>query len=276
MTYLQKNKRNNRHSKINQIIFVIVLIVILFFAGSQVRGVAQFLNGPINIVKSVVYSPFETFFNYLKSKDNLVDQNSALTEENKRLKIELLSLDSLKQENQSIKNILKYSNPERTSVVSKVINSNSFSPYDTLVIDVGENSVTVGDEVFYANVPIGKIFEVYRSSSVVKLYSFNSEKISVKILKPESIFDNAPTADIDPVITNQLSAEAIGISSGGFKISVPKDVLLNINDIITKDDYVIGQIGSIEFDSSNTFQNVYFNFPFRTSDIEFVEIIKSI
>lgn len=255
MNYLQKNKRQGQRSRMNQIILIVVLVAILFIFGSRVKGLVQIVDVPVNAVKNIIIKPFGTFFNYLKSKDSLSEQNAMLDETNKKLRIELLTIESLRKENEALKSALQYSPDRDDRSLAKVLNKPPFSPYDTFVIDLGNSSATVDAQIYYQNVPIGKILETYAKTSVVKLYSSSGEKIVVNIG------------------SNSEEVEAVGVSNGGFIIQIPKDILVEVGQTVTlSTGQVVGIIEAIEQESSNTFQKIYFNYPFDLKDIDWVEV----
>jgi len=253
-SYLQKNNRLNRKYRRNQILVVVVLLVMLFFGATHIRGLVNLVNVPISITKNAIASSFESIDGFFRSKNELLKNNSELEKENRRLKIELLTTEILREENRSLKRILEYNEVPNKRKVSKVLNEVILSPTDTLVIDLGKSEVYVGAEVFYLNVAIGIIEEVYKLSSLVRLYSSTDSSIPV-------------------LIASEHGVEAIGVGSGSFKISLPKDILIEEGYLVTHKGSVIGTVGATEVDSANnTFQNIYFNYPFKLSEIDWVEV----
>ncbi len=251
--YLQKNKNQPRRKKIKQTIFIIVLFLILIVAGSFVRGTVHFFNLPIIAVQKVIVQPINLLFHYFISKDRLADQNAILSEENKKLKIELLTVNSLREENEELKKIVGYNEKISKYTPAKVLNKPPVSPFDTFVIDITDDETKIGQKVYYESLPIGFIFEVYENSSVVKLYSSSSEKIPVNI--GEEI-KNVP---------------ARGINDGNFVIEIPKDITIEKGEMVTlSTGEIIGVVDGVLTENSNTFQNVYFKYPFSLNDINWV------
>ncbi|HMP67422.1 MAG TPA: rod shape-determining protein MreC [Candidatus Paceibacterota bacterium] len=258
MIYHQKNKNNKSNKKIRNFVIVIILIT-LFFVGQKFFDFVHLINLSINNFKTFVQDSVSPVGVYFKSKNDLISKNKQLIEDNKKLKISALMSDFYQQENSQLKSIIEYKDPNTQKVFARVVNSPRNSPQDTFVIDVGEEILNIGDKIFHLNVPIGFVDELYRNSSVVRLYSAKNQKIPVEIYSDDAI----------------ILSEAIGSSSGNFKMSIPKDISINVDDSVFFENHLIGQVGGIEFDSSNTFQNVYFVFPFSISEIKFVEIIKN-
>jgi cell shape-determining protein MreC len=251
--YLQKNKKQIVKNRFKQIAFVIILILVLFFSGSFIRGSVHFFNIPITFTEKIIIKPFSTFFNYLSSKDNLARENNILEEEIKKLNIEMLTVNSVRGENQDLKEILGYNKKISDYALAKVLNKPPVSPFDTLVIDIDQEKSVLNQKVYFSNLPVGYIFEIYKNSSIVKLYSSSDERVSV---------------NIGEIIKN---VEAKGVGSGTFRIEIPKDIGIKEGDIVSLvTGEVIGLVEGIEMESSNTFQNVYFKYPFVLKDMNWV------
>lgn len=146
-------------------------------------------------------------------------------------------------------------------VVAYVLAGPGLSPYDTLVIDVGEdNGIAVGNTVVYASAgAIGEVVEVSKSSSKVKLYSSPNEEHLVIIGK------------------NQISTKAIGRGMGNFEAKVPQETAVSLGDSVTslKGGLLLGTVSFIEEKSSLPFSRVLFRLPFNITEIHSVEVIIS-
>ncbi|HMO78779.1 MAG TPA: rod shape-determining protein MreC [Candidatus Paceibacterota bacterium] len=253
MTYLQKNKKNNYKK-----IIVPIIILIIIFAGSFLSRLVHYVNLPINNSFNYLTQKINPIFIYFKSKKDLVNQNNILFEENKKLKVESIAVEFFKSENQELKRILNYKESDSKHFLAKILNSIKKSPQDTFVIDVGQDVVSEKDTVYYLDIPIGFVESVYQNSSIARLYSSSGQKIQVEIRSEQDV----------------IKTEAIGMSSGNFKISIPKDIPVSPDSTIIFNGSVMGVVNNTEIDSSNTFQNIYFNFPFNISTINWVIVKK--
>jgi cell shape-determining protein MreC len=255
MTYRQKNKRKNKDRN-KQIIFVIVLLLVLLFLGGPIKGLVQAINIPISRVSDAAVVPFSGMTNYFKSKNALSEQNKFLSNENKTLKIELLTLESLQEENMRLKEILEYQTVPQNRSLGRVLNRPPFSPFDTLVVDLGENSNTfVGAKTFFNNVLIGEVEEIYTNSSIVRLYSSGDH------VSPVSIAGN--------------QVEARGSGSGNFEILIPQQVEITIGEPVFLGDKVIGVVAEIDPTTSDVFQTIYFSYPFKLQELDWIEVQKN-
>lgn len=248
MTYHRRNKK-----KINKTaVVIVVVLLILFFFGPSVKGVTNWISNPIIKTKNAVTSPFKASVEYFKFKQTLIDENENLKAENRKLKIENLTVGTLKEENDSLREILNYQENPQELFVSKVLSQPPFSPYDTFLIDISDNQTEIGSKVYYSNVVLGEIEEIYQKNAVVRLYSSANQNIFVNI--------------------SDQQVEASGIGGNGFVISLPKDIEINEGEVIYVGDTPIGQVDSIENDQTGAFQNIYFRYPFNINDIDFVQV----
>jgi cell shape-determining protein MreC len=212
------------------------------------------INNPVNTVKDFTVSPFNNLFTYFSSKKSLVEQNKELLSENKRLKIELLTLDSVKKENDKLKEVLEFNENSGEKVLAKVVNKPPNSPFDTFVVNTGDAKVEISNKVYHKNILIGEVEEIYSKNSLIRLYSSPDKNISVTIAGNQS--------------------NATGQSNGTFKISLPKDLEVSVGEPVLSSGKIIGTIGAIDVESSNTFQDIYFAYPFKLKEIDWVEIEK--
>lgn len=250
MTYHRRNKK-----KINKkIVAIIVVLLILFFFGSTIKGMIHVVATPVNATKNVLLSPFKSSIEYFKTKDSLIEENEELKNENRRLSIENLTVESLKKENSSLKDIVNYKDRSDDFIVAKVINQPPFSPYDTFVIDIDSDDIEVGQEVYSLGVLIGEVEEVYSGSAVIRLNSSPNKNIFVDLAGQQF--------------------EAVGIGGGGFSVSIPKDIEISDGETIFFNSTPLGKVDDIEDSHSGAFKKIYFRYPFNVNDVKFVQIYK--
>jgi cell shape-determining protein MreC len=164
------------------------------------------------------------------------------------------------QENTDLKDLLGRKSIYSKAVLASILVKPSFSPYDTLIVDIGTDAgVVVGDKVSAdGNIFIGRVSEVYANSSKVILYSSPDEKVLVL------------------VGSNNVLKEAVGIGGGNFKIELPREI-----DIKEGDDVVIpsispnifGIVEKVEYKEADSFQTVLFKSPINVLELKWVEIL---
>lgn len=230
--------------------FALLLINIFFFPYLNVFFLKM-------SVSSRNFLENQSIISYFKSKQSLQEKNTLLLEKNN----ELLALNAdrnvLQSENEILSEQLNI-NQNKNYLRANVLERPGFSPYDFLLIDEGgSRGVTVGLDVFYGNIVIGKVVEAYAKSAKVELYSSPGKEFGVL------------------VGNKKLPANAKGLGGGGFLIHLPKEIEMKEGDpVVFQDDptKVFGFISSISKETSDTFEQVYFTLPINIYEIKNVEI----
>ncbi len=198
----------------------IICVSLFYFRTSIWNGLAyvgQNVFRPVLILGNKISGTFETLGSYLLSKNFLYVENQALRSKLDLQAARILNYGTLFAENTALKEILGRKNENTPMITGAILAKPNQSPYDTLIIDLGEQQgLAPGDRVFaLGNVPIGRITEVYSHSAKVVLFSNAGEKTHVVIsLNP----DSAGGAD------ESLSMELVGRGGGNFEMTVPREL----------------------------------------------------
>ena len=201
-----------------------------------------------------------SFLQTFSSKYSIVEENELLREENSRLRTEILDRNLLKERIVMLEGLLGREHNEQR-IVANVLAGPPRSPYDTLIIDVGEDyGIVLDDRIVYAGSwEVGKIIEVYTHSSKLKLSSAPGEKISVHL----------GTTTV-PVI-------ALGRGMGNFEARVPRGTQISEGDeVITSDNLVLGTIRAVLQDDALPYIRVLFLTPFNITEMRTVEVLKGV
>ena len=170
-------------------------------------------------------------------------------------------IKELKKENMELKEMLGR-NSTSTVIMAYVLKKPPFSAYDSFILDVGsKEGIEKGDKVYaIGDVLLGEIVEVSGPYiSKAKLYSSYGEKYEVFI-----------GAD-------NIEATALGRGGGAFEITLPRDVKVAENDIITIPSLstsVFGIVKSVEARASKTLSTILFSQPLNIYQQKWVEIRK--
>ena len=203
----------------------------------------------------------DTFSSYI----SLVSSKKSFVKENERLRLELASfepslimLDSLRKENDTLRALLGRNTKERM-ILATVLSRPPFSPYDSLIIDIGStDGVAVGSMVYAStDILIGDISDVYSSTAKVNLFSSPGRRFPVLV---------GPSA---------IQVEAEGRGGGNFKVTLPSEVGVEKGDPVRfaqSKSNVVGIIEEIEIDSVDSLQEVLFKIPLSISEISYVEV----
>ncbi|MFZ3016057.1 MAG: rod shape-determining protein MreC, partial [Minisyncoccia bacterium] len=170
----------------------------------------------------------------------------------------MLNYNSVLDENIKIKEIMGRMKAGQMTLAG-ILSKPNQSPYDTLIIDTGEKEgVLVGQRVFaFGNIPIGRITDVFPSSSKVVLYSNPGEKTDV-VVSGKDIY-----------------LQAIGRGGGNFEMTLPRDFVLDLGTEIILPGitpYVLGTVATIISDPRDSFQKALLVSPVNIQEIKFVEV----
>jgi cell shape-determining protein MreC len=190
----------------------IFLLIFLLLAGlgvfSYFRGFFYFIGRPIWKTEKVISEGIDNSGYIFKSKSSVYKENDNLLRENADLKISMIDYQILKNENLALKELFNRTTENKNLILSNILTKPNYSPYDTLIIDIGSNlNISVGDIVYGGSTsPIGVIDAVYDKTSLVTLYS-NPGKVTQAMIEG----------------TN-TSVELVGRGGGNFEMTIPIDL----------------------------------------------------
>lgn len=261
MTYLKRTNVNAHRSRVTTL-FISAVIFLLFLIHYIFPGAYAGLFYPVTSFFWKSETGTLGFFGHMAqlvvSKYSLVKENERLTQEVASRDGSMLLLNSLKDENETLKTSLGRTG-KGNDILGVVLSRPPVSVYDTLVIDIGRSDgVDIGNKVYTdGDTLIGDIIEVYDHQSKVSLFSTPGREISVL------------------VGTSNVSAQAKGRGLGNFMINLPVEVGIQENDVILLSQirpHTFGIVEKILVDSSDSLQTILFKSPVNINSLRFVEV----
>lgn len=172
------------------LLFFVFLIIISFlltfsFATNLTKKIALSLSEvPLRLV-SLTFVPFRNFINFNKS----LTQNQLLRAENQSLKIRLMQLEGLEEENERLHKLLSFKEETKFSlVVSRVIAIDSSILRRSIIIDKGKrHGVEIGNPVISSEGVVGMVVEIGRSVSRVILLNDIDFSMAAKNKRSDAI-----------------------------------------------------------------------------------------
>lgn len=188
------------------LVFFLLLAVGGVFASTS--GALHFIGRPIWKVEQSILQGINDSGYILRTKSSIYKENENILKENTDLKIKMLDYTILKNENLKLKELFDRTPLTKDLILGNILTKPNFSPYDTIIIDIGDNSsVSIGDIVYSeSEVPIGEVSAVYGDTSLITLYSNPGELT-------EAVIDVSNT-----------SVELIGRGGGNFEMTIPVDL----------------------------------------------------
>lgn len=258
--YHLRTTKQKFFSSYKKLFVVAIVLVGILFLGSTLQnffgGLTSRLASPVFALAGSLKERASVVFDFLEPKRKIIEEN-----ENLRKEVEYLRVLALKVNDESSVN--NFANIEKTFkekyIISRVLRSPDASPYDTLLIDKGEeDQVVVGKKVFLENtVPIGEVAYVYKKTAVVKLYSTPGEKL------------------VAIVGSKMIHGEAVGRGGGNFEIIFPHGVEVSVGDSVTFPEISenpFSKVGDVAETEGGTFVRALFQAPISFSTVSAVMI----
>lgn len=257
-------RRGNIEVRQRTLILAGVILVLLFIL--MVPPVRSVVSRGIYAVapgmwdtRTALGSTWSFFRERMHTQNTLATENKDLKDRLERMEVQVLDRNLLAEKVAVLEESLGRT-PVDNRITAYVLAGPGRSPYDTLALDVGsDDGVMVGQYVTYVGAGlIGKIVEVYPSSSKAQLFSSYGGEVSVLIGK-----------DAIPV-----TAEGRGM--GNFKAIVPASSLVLEGDEVrvAPGDLILGNVVLVETKPSEPMMYVYFRTTFNIAEIQSVEIIE--
>lgn len=207
--FRDKNKIAKRKRIIKNSIFVVVFLLLAMFGIYELSNeTMHFMGRPLWKINRSVSSDVSNLGYVFRTKASVYKDNENLLRENSTLKASMIDYEILRKENTDLKESLGRTIDKGDLVLSNILTKPNYSPYDTIIIDIGlDKGISVGN-VVYSNdiIPIGKVSAVYDDTSLVTLYS-NPGEVT------EAMIDGTNT-----------SVELVGRGGGNFEMIIPVDL----------------------------------------------------
>ncbi|MDO8728714.1 MAG: rod shape-determining protein MreC [bacterium] len=142
-------------------------------------------------------------------------------------------------------------------IIASVLTRPPQTPYDVILIDAGSNeSIIVGSEVSLPEGPIlGVVSQVFSKSAKVKLFSASGENTNAILER------------------NNMPVILIGVGGGNFKLTLPRDIVIEKGDRILSSDITsrhLATVGEISVEPTDSFQEVLAKSPINIFTLRFV------
>lgn len=267
MIFLETN--NRKRNRFNKVYIVVIIFIVTIFILIQFFFPHTISSIFITIAKPFWRVEFAVSSGSMKSPQQLLLENETLKMrlEEKDIKSDLIQ--SIEQENQSLKQFFAknraYSNSVSTSTdameIVPILMNPPFAPYDELIIDGGKDLGFTAEMVVYAykGIPIGKITEVFGNTSKVILYS-SPGMIHEVIIGKEGI-----------------RSTARGKGGGQYSLELPRSIAVKEGDFVTVPSYggdTIGIVSKVINDEAQPFEIIIFAPPVNIFDLRWVFVDK--
>lgn len=169
-------------------IFVSIVLMVVdhrFQHLQQIRGALAFLTYPLQLAADFPVTATRWLEETTKAREQLLQENRRLHDENLKARADLQKLESLQAENLRLRNLLDASYKVGDRVLIAELSAVDLDPYrQQVVINKGSRSGAFkGQAVLDANAVMGQIVQTSPFSSTVLLITDPSHSIPVQVLR---------------------------------------------------------------------------------------------
>jgi len=265
MIYRRDNDKKFFSDKNLLILFIVVALTLLFLVAvpQSAKSIASALSSVFAVIAgpdSVPVKNIESFKAVLSDKETLIKKNLALEAKLGENETRIKEIEAIESENFSLKEILGRKK-SADLIIARVMLRPNRSPYDTLLVDAGENAgVRTGSNVFaLGDTLIGTVEAVYKDASLVSLFSTPGREFEARLGGED------------------ISIKLTGRGGGSFEAVIPRAVLVSQGDSVVIPSLsrsVIGYVEATVSDPRDPFVKLFILSPVSFSTLRFVEIEK--
>lgn len=262
--YLDKKQIIKRKKIIrNGIGFGLFFILAVVGGLSLFGGFSNFVGNPIWKIERAVVQGFNNINYLFNTKSTLTKENIILKEENSSIKLSMVDYQILKKENEDLKKTLGRMPQENKFILGNILTKPNYSPYDTIIIDIGEDvGLKEGDMIFAnGNIPIGKINKVYEKTSLVYLFSNPGQKT-------EGFINGEINA----------SVELTGRGGGNFEMIIPMNLSIENGTVVYLPgnlSLVVAETREIISKPTDPFKKIILSSPVNVQNLKWVQVLKN-
>ncbi len=254
VSYLQKNRSRSNYARAAAVILGVFVFVALVF--SIADGFFISAASPLWKADNKISRGLGNFIGFFSSKKSLIEENTSLKEEVASLELKIASLSSGRVQEGALLELIGRSEPG--AEVASILTRPPRTPYDVLVIDAGEDIVSVGSEIGLAEgIGLGIVSEVFSKNSRVRLFS-------------------SPGAEIEAVLERgNVPVTLKGAGSGNFTAIVPRDAEIEAGDAILSAGIparLIAVVEGVKSESTDSFKEAYARSPVNIFSVRYVVI----
>jgi len=237
--------------------FILSLVGIFSLSGK----LFNYVGVPIWRTENFITRGFYNINYFFRTKSTISTENHNLIEEISNIRLTMIDYQILKNENNELKEILGRIENKNDFVLGSILTKPNHSPYDTVIIDLGNDTGIKEGDMVYANgnIPIGFISKIYERTSLVSLYTNPDQKTEGFI--------------------NESNASVIlsGRGGGNFEMIIPIELQVEKGTIIylpNNPSLVLALVDETISKPSDPFKKVILSSPVNVQNIKWVQVKK--
>lgn len=244
----EQKKKKRRRTLIAILLLSLLTLTVRGPVANTLGGVLAYFGKPFWSIRDSVALHYQSVATALSSKSSLEAENAHLRQVLSEVALEAYSRDQLRVENDQLKEMLGRKS-EYTFTLGRILASPPISPYDTLLIDIGDSQgVFVGMPAFsQGDFKVGEVTRVWSKTALVTLYSAPNTQLTVM------------------VSTSSIPAVAWGIGGGNIRAILPRGVTIkegNLVSIPAISPSYAGTVDAIDRPEGSSLEAIYIRLPF--------------
>jgi cell shape-determining protein MreC len=265
MIYPQRDNRRKRKKLVTLTAIlagVILLITILNVVQPALfTPIVQGVGRPILEARGGFLGGLGATWRFLHTQGVLVAENSSLKQKLALTAAIQTERDYYKQQNAELLRRAGRIESDKKLVLAQIISKPGFSPYDTMIIDVGlDGGLKQGDRVLAdGEIILGEVSQAFAHTATVLLYSTSDHETTVLIG------------------TSSIQAAAIGKGGGTFEVKLPRNAGVRVGDSVTlasTTSKILGTIQVINTSPTDSFERALFKNAVDVGTLTFIMVEK--
>lgn len=251
----QSNLRNRRIKLI--LAGSVVAVLVWYLLPRLIVGVLALLMLPVSGIGNWLAQSPAVFPMYLRDRGELVQQLNDLQAEIASKEADDIRLFYVESELQAVRELV--GGQGAPLLLGTVIASPPYTPYDSIVLDIGtDNGVQVGAPIYVGlDIVVGVISAAYDNSSVVTLFSSPGISTNAYIIGPN------------------VFAVSRGQGGGVMQLGVPQGIALAVGDVVVLPAFgsgVFGTVSAVTSIASEPEQQAYVTIPTSVAQMRYVRV----
>ncbi len=260
MSYLLKTRKKSNKKFLYSTLFVVLFVFSFFMMRMFAPGVLYKTVEPAFSLlwRAQEYSGFNTWLQSFKQKQILVEHINTLHQDVARLEARQVTFDALQEERRQLLEMWGRTNTT-SSTLARVLRTPGYAPYDTIVVDIGnDHSIQVGFRVYAPGaILIGFVETVGEQTAIVRLLS-----------SPEQSIDGV-------LVRNGITITLTGRGGGNFEAQLPRVTDIETGDVVIYPNLSvmpIARIEAIDVSENDSFQTLFLALPVNIFELQWVAI----
>lgn len=255
-----ENKRGRKRKFFLYAAVLLLVIAFLFRLGfpSFVSSIFSSISRPFLSLKNTLGASGGNILGTFYSKETLLAENRDLNAKLQNLQGIEAEFTLVSDENAALRKSIGVASNKNDAVLSVILKPPA-SPYDTLILDGGQNDAIKKSDIISggAGVVLGEITEVSGSSSKAEFFSSSGRTLLAELG------------------TQNIPLTLSGIGGGNFESKLPKSITLNAGDPVYlpgMPQRLVGIVSGVVPVPNDSYDNVYIRVPVNIFELSFVTV----